>query len=714
MKRTLVSIFASLGLLAGAVPAGAGGLDLTAGPDEPEVFEPVDDGIVAYLDAGPSTIPVHGEGHAAFEPLVEVITDFVRHRCIGAATFGVSYHGEAVATFGIGRTNGRTTEAIIEPGCGDDGTDPYDPLADDVDEHTPMRLGSDSKPVTAAVTRWSVQQAWEDATGAALGDEDLEDLLLFDGTGPITLFPEELRQLYNGEVPMPDELRLCDDLGGTADTRWQEATLAHILGHAAGLPKSAPSRTGSILPRLPYLRGLDSMQGYVDQHQAARDAAPVDWLTFEQARDELDDAALESAPGDIVFLPDLTLEEILAVVAGRCLDHVSNGVTKSFGQTHYSNTSPAFWATIVEHLHDSGRFAADWGRPETHEGSALDEFLADFVGIETTGSSGIFDNVTPPGGDRHGLIVPRGRSWSDDDQTYMPQKWSDERLHCEITADYGCDFGGWADGPRADWSYDLAEVDFDRSTSGLGGPTGGLVAEPGAYLELMSKVWITGYGLEPRIGQPRNGEIDYQGSHTGSVGGGRAWAAHFAGGTKGYFTPPVDPAGGIVDDYANLTNTGSFAPPAGVDVFFAVNQRSDKKCTDSEMAGQGTDLEALTLGDTTYDCSVYGLMDDVLTYGLSLVDWDAVAASVADPELELDLESRGDGRTRDRRDLQTWPSSGGQLGAAATARHIGVPSTAGLKPHSPTRNSMSSRSARPAAVAAASHSATEVHDVKVG
>ena len=496
MKRTLVSVLASLGLLAGAVPAGAGDLDLAAKPGELEVNESADAAIGKYLGVGVSTIPVHGEGHAAFDPLVDVMTDFVRHRCIGAATFGVSYHGEVVASFGIGRTNGRTTEAIIEPGCGDDITDPYDPLAHDVDEHTPMRLGSDSKPVTAAVTRWTVQQAWEDATGSALGDEALEDLLLFDGAGPITLFPEELRQLYNGEVPMPVELRLCDELGATADTRWQEATLAHILGHSAGLPKSAPSRAGSILPRVPYLRGLDTMQDYVDQHMAARDAAPVDWLTFEHARDELDDAAIESTPGDVVFLPDLTLPEILAVVAGRCLDHVTDGITKSFGQYHYSNTSPAFWATIVEHLHDSGRFAADWGHPETHEGSALDEFLAEFVGIDTTGSAGIFDNVTPPGADPHGHIVPRGRSWSNGDQTYMPQKWSDERLHCEITTDFGCDFDAWADGPRADWSYEVAEVDFDRSTNGLGGPTGGLVAEPGAYLAVDEQ--SVDHGLRPR------------------------------------------------------------------------------------------------------------------------------------------------------------------------------------------------------------------------
>lgn len=641
MKRTLVSIFALLGLLASAVPAWAGDLDLKAPPGEPDIFVPgADVPVVAEIDFGPWTIPVNGDGHAAFDPLVQVMTDFARHRCIGAATFGVSYQGEVVGTWGIGRTSGRTTEAIIDSGCGDDTTDPYDALADDVDQFTAMRLGSDSKPVAAAVTRWVVQNAYADATGVTLDDEAVEDLSLFDGTGPITLFPEELRQLYNGEVSMPDELRLCDDLGPTADVRWQQATLAHTLGHAAGMPRSAPSRTGAILPRVPYLRGLNTMQDYVDQHAAARDAAPVDWLTFEQARDQLDDAAIESTPGDVVFLPDLTLEEILAVVAGRCLDHEVDGVIKSFGQTHYSNTSPAFWVTIIEHLHESGRFAAAWGESDTHEGSALDDFLSDIVGIDSTGTSGIFHNVSTPGADEHGYIVPRGRSWSDGDQTYRPQKWSKQRLHCEITVELGCDFDDWADGPRAEWSYNVAEVDFDRSTSGLSAGTGNLVAEPGAYLQFMSKVWVSGYGLNPRIGQPRNGEMNWQGSHTGSVNGGRAWAAHFKGSSKSYHTPTIGDDGHLVDQYYDLSNTGSFAPPAGVDVFFAVNQRNDKKCVDADAPPQNAGLDWYTTADTSYDCSVYGLMDDVLTYGLSLVDWDAVADSVNDPQLDLGFKAK--------------------------------------------------------------------------
>jgi hypothetical protein len=101
------------------------------------------------------SIPVSGSGGVQLQPIVQSLTEFIRHRCVGVAVLGVSVKGKAVGVWGLGRMKGRSTNNS-NPACGDDTA--RAPLSAIVPADTPMRAGSISKPVTFAMVRWALKQ----------------------------------------------------------------------------------------------------------------------------------------------------------------------------------------------------------------------------------------------------------------------------------------------------------------------------------------------------------------------------------------------------------------------------------------------------------------------------------------------------------------------------------------------------------------------------
>ncbi|WP_445171595.1 hypothetical protein [Microcoleus sp.] len=63
-------------------------------------------------------IPVSGIGDARLQPLKQSLTEFMRHRCVGAAVLGVSVKGKPVGVWGFGRMKGRPTNNW-NPACGE-------------------------------------------------------------------------------------------------------------------------------------------------------------------------------------------------------------------------------------------------------------------------------------------------------------------------------------------------------------------------------------------------------------------------------------------------------------------------------------------------------------------------------------------------------------------------------------------------------------------
>ncbi|MEG4535292.1 hypothetical protein [Microcoleus sp. D2_18a_D3] len=64
------------------------------------------------------SIPVSGSGDAQLQPILQSLTEFMRHRCVGAAVLGVSVKGKPVGVWGFGRMKGRPTNNW-NPACGE-------------------------------------------------------------------------------------------------------------------------------------------------------------------------------------------------------------------------------------------------------------------------------------------------------------------------------------------------------------------------------------------------------------------------------------------------------------------------------------------------------------------------------------------------------------------------------------------------------------------
>jgi len=548
-------------------------------------------------------IPVSGTDDPRLQPLKQSLTEFMRHRCVGAAVLGVSVKGKPVGVWGFGRMKGRPTNNW-NPACGDD---MQAPLAAIVPADTPMRMGSISKPVTFAMVRWALKQTARDRAGLELTDDQIEGMKLFDPEHypplipglnkqyPVAIIPENLHAVFSGKVkfPVPVKDSKCANLNsGFADKQWQNVTLGHFLSHRSGLQRSAP-RYEDVTANLPVLRNLKTPANFQAQEQLL--VNEWGYKSISSAKNQLG-----ISPSAGYFLPGSTLAETLQILAGRCLQY-------PIGQYHYSNTSPAFPTIILEQLVASGRYAAKMGKPETHQGSALEIFFKTELGISTAADRGIFmtqgvANMV----DRE----PEKRNWNG--KTYYWQGWDVKRPHCIWKGSF-CDFSTWLNPKpgRINWSWNLGMVPFSSRNTDLSPGTGSLAAEAEVFLKFMSEYWVGGHENNPRIGEKRNQVWNRYTSYTGGLDGTYARAIQLGGNRnpKEWKLPPLDAEGRILDDFGKL-NMYSGVLPDGVDIFVAVNQWADKKCVEAK----------------SYNCrDAYGLLDNFIFYGVSQVNWGAIA-----------------------------------------------------------------------------------------
>lgn len=160
------------------------------------------------------------------------------------------------------------------------------------------------------------------------------------------------------------------------------------------------------------------------------------------------------------------------------------------------------------------------------------------------------------------------------------------------------------------WSWNLRQVPFSSRSTGLSPGTGSLAAEAEVFLKFMSEYWVSGYENNPRIGEKRNNVWNRYTTHNGSLDGTHAWAIQLGGNNnpKEWKLPPVDDKGRILDNFSKLMMYSGNLPD-GVDIFVAVNQRTDRKCVEAK----------------NYDCGdAYGLLDNFILYGVSQVNWGAI------------------------------------------------------------------------------------------
>ena len=546
----------------------------------------------------PGHIPITGAGAAYLQPILSALSRFMRFRCVGGGMIGIARYGQPIGVWGLGRMNGRSSLDEY-PGCGDSTVDPYDASSSNVQPDTPFRIGSISKSVTAAVTRWTLKKMWTnlDPTDEPT-DSDIEALHAFaDNAYPAALFPKTLFNLFAGNTPLP--VVISDDLTTHADERWKDVTVGHFLAHRSGMPKSAPDYASVVTPNLPALRGLSDETHFQAQEQLLIDEAGA--LTVASAKASL---GVDNA----YVLPRATLAELLAVVAGRVL-------TNDPGVYEYSNTSPAFLTTLGEHL-TAQPFASRNGYPDTHADSLLHAFFDQVLNEPTTASSGIFATQSAAG--LAGYFYPESekRSWSVDQQTYYPVFWDEKRPHC-VWDDGACDFTSWstANPGRINWAWTPAQVHFAYDSSGESPGTGSLVTRALTFLKFMANYWVSGYSQNPRIGEVRDGVWNVNTGHGGATSGVLAKAFQFGtDAATSWMLPPLDAQGRITDAFANpltyqcaLPNGQNTTLPAGLDIIVAINTHGiDKKCAD----------------DASYTCdAAYDLFAGFIKQGVCRVVW---------------------------------------------------------------------------------------------
>ena len=332
-----------------AVPLVALGVGIaggTPGNRHGRRVEPAGTGRAASDRVTVDPIPVDGYGTAGLGSVVTALQDYMRSRCVGAATVGISYQGIPLAEWGLGRTNGRAALPILDAECGDDSSDPYDASASNVDQHAELRVGSVSKSISAAVLRWALKERYHQLTGATLTDAALEAMPVLGDDFPGGLLPDDLRELLAGDTPLPAEITSCDELDGAADARWETVTLGHLLSHRAGLTRSSPSLESVVIPNLPVLRVWTRPKRSPPR---TRPPGPV------RPSDSVDAAARGTRwrrrPATSPSSGRRRTVDVLKAQAGRCLEFVDDGGnTFTVGDYSYSNTSPVFWGVVMEHV----------------------------------------------------------------------------------------------------------------------------------------------------------------------------------------------------------------------------------------------------------------------------------------------------------------------------------------------------------------------------
>jgi len=566
-------------------------------------------------------VPASGRSSPIFAELDIAARQLVKWRCVGAGVLAVSYRGHRVYSRGFGKLRGSATPSEHRPGPNDRCRDEWDPEAPITPPETPMRIGSVTKGVVAAIVRPLVAEridtrapgAYEDEFDAPLLDPQL-DLL------PASLrryfhhpesCPEELGQscvppplASPGTSPPPEVSALCDPRAG-ADRRWPAVTIGHLLTHRSGLARANAQWPEVIPEHFSELRGYNGRRDLEVAHELSRESFGAEPL--EHAR-TLTARALGVESDAVYFIGHhdqrdlMPVDQQLKVLAGRCLKRwPGEGIA-------YSNTGHALLGRVVDHLWSDAHgadprysFAGRPGRPEEHQRSALATFIRDELeldgGVES--QHGLYGHQWYfPRGSAEETGEPEFRRW--EDGTYTPRWAPNYHFYCVWRGDR-CDTSSW-EIETLRWRWDLVQGSVPH-WAGMNSDhyaSGGLMGEASMMLELVNRFQI---GRGVASGTRRSGwRIGT--NNGGSITGGRAFLGRHGGVSNKVKLPPLDAEGRLTDDFIHLQER-TIKPERGVAFFFAVNQQDDARC--------GAECD-----------EAYAALEDVLRYTLTRIDWDDV------------------------------------------------------------------------------------------
>ncbi len=654
----------------------------------------------------PGSIKSTGQSNAIFKPFDDNIKRFMRYRCIGGAVLGINVFGKTVYVRGYGNLSGApTNDPAYLSACGDtfnvSGLIPGHPLPgpSEVQPNTPFRIGSNSKAVTAAVLRKAVKQEIlvtdtdDNVEAVRLCDgvvpPEINDIICLGQPPPLSLLTSSGESVdcdsttpcpYGGDCVVLDEntgIGFCDDcppgFGGSdcsrnltycpslaahADSRWEDVTLGHLMGHLSGLPRSVPDRDKVILPNLYRFRDLMVEGDWADEEDilTSETGFPngnfnAEFPNYPDAKDEIGDSAY--------FVPRYTAVEALLTRIGSCLMYtpgIGPGPNLPSDYDTYSNTAYSLLGIVMEYI-TGKNFDGTTGKPQEHSGSLLEAFNENQLGLPIPGqgtSEGMYHAQSLF--ELRNSKEPVWRSWTTaGGGSYYKLVNDEKRPYCNWISN-DCNFNDWINGiDRFDWEFlDRQTIQNYEGSSGTGPATAGsLATEAEVYLRFMAKYWVGGDGTDPRYGETRcpGGDCiwNLSASHTGALRGTYSYVGQYSGTKKTntsctqdsdcpqytacqgtgqdeavqqfclggkchkrneYSTTPIDPGTGkLTDDFSHL-ECHSCRFPVGVDIFIAFNQWDDKKCYEASLLDPDEDEDYYSCSDA-YNM-VIGFLDDAI------------------------------------------------------------------------------------------------------
>lgn len=615
----------------------------------------------------PGAIKSTGQAHIVLKPFDDNIKRFMRYRCIGGAVLGISIFGKPVYLRGYGNLSGAPTN---DPGylaaCGDTFDVSHEvtgytlPNPSEVQPNTPFRIASNTKAVSAAILR----KAIKDHFTTTDTDDNVEATRLCDGVMPYELhevaclgLPPPVVPLsqsgvlpncnagnpcpYGGTCDVSNEETgqgtctgcpagfsgfdcsehdtFCSNLIGHADSRWEDVTIGHVLGHRSGLPRSGLG-LNILLPNFYALRDLMLEADWQDQEDQLTSETDFPNGDFDTEFPNYP-AAKQDIGSSAYFVPLNSTTEGVLVRMGTCLLSTP-GITRI-----YSNAGYTLVGVIAEYLTGTP-FAGSAGRPNRHNGSLLESFAESQLGLPTSGQAtaeGIY--ISQQDFALRNLKEPIWRAWSSaNGGTYYRLVNNQMRPYCKWLSNE-CTFSSWLAGmQRFDWDFlDRQSIQGYESGGGYGpGTAGHLAVEAEVYLRFMAKYWVGGSESNTRYGETRcpGGSCIWtlQTSHTGSAIGTFSDVKQLGGTVRTndncvqdsdcstytacsgtpeaetleqfclggkcrernqFFTVPINPSTGVLMDNFAQRVCQSCEFPVGVDIFLAFNQSNDKKCVEA-------------------------------------------------------------------------------------------------------------------------------------
>lgn len=552
-------------LLTAALALTIGCVDPTPNTDGAGKADPVDPD-----DPAAHEVPSEGTTETGLEAVDDAIKAWMRATCTGAVTFALGFHGETIVSRGYGYKSGPPNPICGKPGDEFSGVGAVTP-------DTPMRLGSNSKAITAAITRIVLQQKLA-SLGRPTTDAEVESLLVFDPD--LDLVSPNLRRVVQANaaaapVTCPTGQSGTPVIpGGKVDPRWQTMTVGHLLGHRSGLPRDV----NMVASKLAAIRGISSL-GELEQEAELAGAG--------QAVRE----SLAKAVPNAHFLRPQTLEEYIIGNTDVCLNFSPGGPLPTIPEDFdpYSNIGFGLLQHIAEHV--SGRsLGAPLGEADAHPETLLAQFSETRLGI-TIGSSskyGIYA-AQPILGVRD-VAEPSYRAW---DGTTLQGTGPDlKRPYCVWNeAAKTCDATPFLTGTvRYHWKWINEPVPVGYENERILPGAGLLVAEAPLMLKFLAKYWVSGGGATPYYGRERaTNPSTATHAHLGALRGTDSTVAQFMGDVIDYYAVPRKDGELDLATFQALELKPADALkcvlPKGLDMVLTANQHDDQVCaTDGQDA----------------------------------------------------------------------------------------------------------------------------------